>query len=319
VYQINHNDKLSKQGDFSELQSTHIMLCALKAIFTSWEADGYANLIKACGGHGYSSYSGLPHLLTEGFPNQIMEGENSMLLLQTTRLLVKGFAAIQRGKAHKVSGNLSFLKNMDEIMEQVFPATPETLTPEILAKMFTKATCHLTRELTMKMFNLVQQEGHDAKLVWDTMVGVENLQLAKIYSIHLILNLGLETIKRINNEQVRDVIRKAFNYQALTLAEEYGWALLQAGIATREHLEMFVNKKLDLLSELSDHLLVLAEGLQWPDSFLGSAIGSSDKEPYETLYTWAKSIGTLNRYENQVHPAVLEYQMKVAKHREQRL
>lgn len=61
-------------------------------------------MMKACGGHGYSHYSGLPLLLTEEFPNQILEGENTVLLLQASRYLLKSYARIKKGQGEKVKG-----------------------------------------------------------------------------------------------------------------------------------------------------------------------------------------------------------------------
>jgi acyl-CoA oxidase len=55
-------ERLALNDDFSQLQNTHVNMCSFKALFTWWHNDGIGNLIKACGGHGYSMYSGLPHL-----------------------------------------------------------------------------------------------------------------------------------------------------------------------------------------------------------------------------------------------------------------
>jgi hypothetical protein len=103
------------------------------------------------------------------------------------------------------------------------------------------------------------------------------------------------------------------------LVEEYAASLLEAGAITPGNIEQFNSQKIQLLDKLKPHGLVLAEGMQWDDAFLGSAIGSSDKDPYETLYNWAKQLGQLNQFENQIHPAVLEFQLKISKFREQRL
>src|SRR3990167_2655222 len=89
---IEENNFRAEKDDFSMLQSTHIMLCCLKPMFTEWSAKRIEDLMKCCGGHGFSNYSGLPLHFKETFPNQILEGENSVLLLQVTRFLLKLFA-----------------------------------------------------------------------------------------------------------------------------------------------------------------------------------------------------------------------------------
>jgi acyl-CoA oxidase len=72
------------------LQDLHIMLCAHKAYFTEWATFGIIQLIRACGGHGFSHFSGLPSLLFTQFPDMILEGENSVLFLQISRGLLNG-------------------------------------------------------------------------------------------------------------------------------------------------------------------------------------------------------------------------------------
>ena len=51
------------------------MLCAHKAYFTEWATYGIIQLIRACGGHGFSHFSGLPVMLFQQFPDMILEGE----------------------------------------------------------------------------------------------------------------------------------------------------------------------------------------------------------------------------------------------------
>jgi acyl-CoA oxidase len=316
--QIVKNAELSKKGNFSELQSTHIILCCFKSLFTSWEADGYANLIKACGGHGYSQYSGLPFIFTEQFSHQILEGDNSVLLLQATRYLIKCFARLQKGNTKKIVGYFEFVINYQQHMEREIPEDPICTDLSSIISMFRRSVCYQLQRLGMKLFAL-NQEHKDAKKVWDTLTGVENHLLGKTFAVQLILEAAQKSYEAIAEPAIKTALQRLLQLQAINLAEEHANLLLMAGALTQGHTDNFVKRKLELIEEISPDALVLAEGMQWPDEFLNSAIGSSDKNPYETLYSWAKSIGQLNQYTNQVHPAVLEYQMKVAKHREQRL
>ena len=73
-------DQVAK-GDFSNLQEIHIILSGTKATFTQWVLSGIITCIQCCGGHGFSQYSGLPSLLGTVFPNTILEGENTVLVL----------------------------------------------------------------------------------------------------------------------------------------------------------------------------------------------------------------------------------------------
>lgn len=58
-------------------------------MFTSTTARGLEVCRLACGGHGYSHFSGLPGMYQEFSAYLTLEGENSLLLLQTARALIK--------------------------------------------------------------------------------------------------------------------------------------------------------------------------------------------------------------------------------------
>ena len=46
---------------------------------------------KACGGHGFSHYSGIPMIIMEYAALLTLEGENTILYLQVTRYLLKNY------------------------------------------------------------------------------------------------------------------------------------------------------------------------------------------------------------------------------------
>jgi acyl-CoA oxidase len=50
------------------------------------------------GGHGYSAYSRLGRLFNDNDINTTWEGDNHMLLQQTTKYMIKSASKIQRGK-----------------------------------------------------------------------------------------------------------------------------------------------------------------------------------------------------------------------------
>jgi len=51
--------------------------------------DSVETCRKACGGHGFSLFSGLPTLYTDWVAACTYEGENNVMYLQTARYLMK--------------------------------------------------------------------------------------------------------------------------------------------------------------------------------------------------------------------------------------
>ena len=90
--------RIYDKNDFSLMGELHAILSGCKAIY-SWDALEQLNIIRmSAGGHGYSSYSGLPLLQTEYAVNCTHEGENTVMALQTARFLIGNLTRIQNGK-----------------------------------------------------------------------------------------------------------------------------------------------------------------------------------------------------------------------------
>lgn len=77
------------RDDDSLMKETHNCLCVAKALFTELCLRGMEICRLACGGHGFSQYSGLPHIIQQFSPNVTLEGENTVLYLQLARYVMK--------------------------------------------------------------------------------------------------------------------------------------------------------------------------------------------------------------------------------------
>ena len=56
---------VQEKNDFSLMAESHVCLCLGKAFFGEVVYDGMETCRRACGGHGFSHYSGLPNLVLE--------------------------------------------------------------------------------------------------------------------------------------------------------------------------------------------------------------------------------------------------------------
>lgn len=88
-----------KFGKFDNLSEIHALSCALKALCTSDSAIGIERLRLACGGHGYLASSNLDSLYTSITASCTYEGDNTVLLLQVGRYLIKSLQRAMAGKA----------------------------------------------------------------------------------------------------------------------------------------------------------------------------------------------------------------------------
>lgn len=306
------NEAKAKQDDFSLLQETHVLLCAGKALFTTWATDGVSNLMKACGGHGFSYYSGLPFLFVEGWPNQIVEGENSILLLQVSRHVMKCFNLIQKGKVDKVEPRFRFLGDASVEESELTSISLQSLTT-----LLKKAAIVQSRLAAGKFMAGMQKTGEPMD-AWNFTVGPAMVNLAVTVGLALSFELASETLKSVPQMgPLPQIIEQVLLLAIINACSDSCSLLLQAEVLNGAQLNEMIAKKEELLDTLKPYGLMLAEGMQWEDGFLASAIGSQDKDPYQTLFSWASTLGKLNQV--QPNPAVVQNYLAYSKNQQAKL
>lgn len=76
-------EELSAGSDL--LADLHATSCGLKSLASSIAAEGLEVCRRACGGHGYSSFSGIGSYYADYLPTTTWEGDNYMLTQQVAR------------------------------------------------------------------------------------------------------------------------------------------------------------------------------------------------------------------------------------------
>ncbi|KAF4520518.1 hypothetical protein B566_EDAN004799 [Ephemera danica] len=87
-----------EKGDVSLLPELHALSCCLKAVSAFDVATGVETVRLACGGHGYMTCSDLPITYGLATAGITYEGENTVMLLQTARALIKAYNGAKNSK-----------------------------------------------------------------------------------------------------------------------------------------------------------------------------------------------------------------------------
>jgi len=90
--------RIHNSQDFSMLNDIHALLSGCKAVYSFSMLHGIEKVRLACGGHGFSQYSGIPSILTESSPQATYEGENTVMQLQMARYLIKSLNKATKGQ-----------------------------------------------------------------------------------------------------------------------------------------------------------------------------------------------------------------------------
>lgn len=85
-------------GNLDRLPELHAIACCLKAVCTADTAKFVETCRLACGGHGYLNCSSFPATYAMATAASTYEGENTVLLLQTARYLIKMWSEALNGR-----------------------------------------------------------------------------------------------------------------------------------------------------------------------------------------------------------------------------
>ncbi|POI34990.1 hypothetical protein CIB84_001256 [Bambusicola thoracicus] len=168
--------------NFDLLPELHAFSSGFKAMVSQYCTSGVEICLRACGGHGYSLLSGLPSLYTKILASCIYEGENTILLLQTARFLIKCFSAASAGQP--VPPSVTYLAAMKP---GKCPAKDKLdfLSPDIYTEAYQHAAIRLISSTAAKLQDLIQSgvERHEA---WNQCT-VQLVQAAKVSNIFVLI------------------------------------------------------------------------------------------------------------------------------------
>ena len=99
---------------FTRMDSMHHILSGFKSLFTDQGIKDVESSRMMCGGAGYQSNSGFTNLYAGISPMPTYEGENTVMMGQATRYLMKLIKKIQDGK--RLDGPFSYLNNMPNVL-----------------------------------------------------------------------------------------------------------------------------------------------------------------------------------------------------------
>jgi len=287
------NVEMCQREDFSMMADLHAILSGCKAVYTWSTLFGGEKIRQACGGHGYSQYSGIPGILEEFSPMATYEGENTVLLLQTARYLVKQLNKAAKNKP--ISPFMDYLKDFAEDLQEKCQVkdVKELYCPEILRKILRFNSIYRISEAGQKLMGGMSA-GLSSKDAWDKHAGVFLAESAIAHTNYFTYLVFLEKTFNMHNEKVKSVLMKLNCLYGINRILEKPNALFESGYMNGEQLRLVRQAKLELLEKLRPDALGLVEVFLFSDNSLKSALGREDGKAYETLWDWMKNKNKMN-------------------------
>jgi acyl-CoA oxidase len=271
------------------LADLHATSCALKALASTTAAEGLEICRRACGGHGYSSFSGIGSWYADYLPTVTWEGDNYMLTQQVSRYLLKSARSVLHGKAAP-NDTTRFLKEF--IRRRDIGAAFDVLgNDQDLVDAFAWRVAFLT-------FEALRHRDED-KQSWNSLLvdfwrlSTAHAQYMIVKNFHEALN-DSNTTKQLDPETV-SLLHKLFHLYALnTLEREASEFYSCAAVTVRQITLARTKAVMKLLEEIRPHAVRLVDAWKFPDWQLDSSLGRYDGKVYEDMFHRASEVNPLN-------------------------
>ncbi|KAM9006194.1 peroxisomal acyl-coenzyme A oxidase 1 isoform X1 [Sarcophilus harrisii] len=293
------------QGDLSELPELHALTAGLKA-FTSWTANsGIEACRMACGGHGYSHCSGLPNIYVTFTPTCTFEGENTVMMLQTARFLIKSYDQVHSGKL--VGGMVSYLNDLSSQRIQpqqvaAWPAMVDINSPDSLTEAY---KCRAARLVEAAARNLQAELKHrkSKEIAWN-LTSVDLVRASEAHCHYVVVKIFSGNLSKIDDKPIQTVLKNLCLLYALYGISQNSGDFLQGGILTESQLTQVNQRMKELLTIIRPNAAALVDAFDFQDVSLGSVLGRYDGNIYENMFEWAKK-SPLNK--TQVHESYYKH------------
>ncbi|CRL03339.1 CLUMA_CG016522, isoform F [Clunio marinus] len=280
---FNDVSKELEKGDLSRLPELHALSCCLKAICSNEATQAIEVCRLACGGHGYLTSSGFNNMYKMVTSAQTYEGENTVLLLQTARFLIKSWGQALKGE--KLTPTVEYLKHF-------VSRSGETVawdgSPNGIIRAFQSATAG---KVALAYKHIEERKKF---LSPEEAVNQTGIELTKAAELHCQLFL-LQSASTSINQAIKKlspalafVLRDILELYAVDLAIKSLESLLQFVTATSEDIDRLQVRLEAALKRFRTNAIGIVDGFEISDLVLGSTLGAYDGNVYERLLNEAK-------------------------------
>lgn len=283
---VANEDKAGIDHGIALAKSLFIASGSLKSTCTWLTLENIDKCRQACGGHGYSSYSGFGKAYNDFAVQCTWEGDNNILGMSVGKQLVKSIEAVLEG-GEKLSGILEPLNdakkylNKDVILDVDGLNTTEKILEAVQVALIRGSS---------QCLKTLKESGDN----WDY-IGADLVTLSKLLAHFFLLKAFLDKVKTMdaNNASEKPLIpildKLAQLYSASLVLETFsGFFLTYSVISTDAMTFLTTNRIQELCAELRPHVIPLTDSFQLSDMMINSSLGGYDGNFYEEYFKIVK-------------------------------
>ncbi|CAG87407.2 DEHA2D17248p [Debaryomyces hansenii CBS767] len=255
---------------------------SLKSTCTWLAAEVIDQCRQACGGHGYSAYSGFGKAYNDWVVMCTWEGDNNVLAMSVGKQIIKHILGVLDGK--KVKGSADFLNNTEQYLNEE-PVLRSVDDLKDLKKVLLAIEVAIIRVAYQASQTLKENKGD-----FDT-VGAEMVTLSKLNAHHFMLSEFLDRMDSFESKQLVPYLESVAKlYSATIVLEKFAGDFLAQGVFPPKLNGELNSKHIpELCKEIRPNVIALTDSFQQSDMMINSAIGSYDGNIYENYFGVVKA------------------------------
>jgi len=281
----NNQDKIFSENN-PMLAEIHNLTSAMKPI-SSWQSQkGVQECREACGGLGYSAYNRLGQLREDNDINATWEGDNNVLLQQTSKFLMDSLRNL-KGDNKLPFDSLQFLKadfNTNELFGLVDGKSAFNRDQFDIKKAFEVRANYLIHS-SFEYLSKNMMSSDDAWQAWNNSHVFYLRDAAIAYANVYILQEFERRAMTTEDEKTRNALLKLVQLYGFNKIEQNIATYLEMGYFVKDDLTFVRERVKELCKEVKDEAIGMIDALAVPDAVLNSAIGSSDGDVYNRFIT----------------------------------
>ncbi|KAF7728495.1 fatty-acyl coenzyme A oxidase [Apophysomyces ossiformis] len=269
------------------LKETHSTSAGLKA-FCTWNClNTIEQCRQACGGHGYSAYTGLAGMYQDFAVQCTWEGDNTILTLQAGRYLISSYREAMKGK--KLSPGVGYLNNLDVLIGKRCPAKSpeEILNPKIITEAWQVVCANVVKNAALE-FEACLSKGLDIDDAYEE-CSQSRLYAAKLHSYGYLFNRFADRVAKISGDIQTVLLDLCLLYGLYTIEDNAG-AFLQYQYFTPEQIEFIRSKTNALCKAVREQAIPLVDSFNLSDFIINSPLGRADGNVYEHYFAQVKRL-----------------------------
>ena len=265
------------------LKSTHATSSGLKAFCTWATLQTIETCRQACGGHGYSSYTGLAPLYNDFAVHCTWEGDNTILALQSGRALISAYLEAKAGKPQ--GDALKYLNNLDEVLKAKCSSNEELNTFDGIENGFNTATAHFVKLAAEEYENLIKS-GVTREQAFEQCSQIRFVA-ASIHTSLFVFRQFRHAVEHQKDEGdgVKQTLGTLALFYGLWQIEEKGALFLRSGWLSPDQFDFLSKRVTELCAETRKFAIPLIDSFTYSDHIINSPLGRYDGNVYKEYFS----------------------------------